>query len=90
MKTSPEDAVNETPLGWITPLVRKLAYWAAYPRRICIGEYSLSELSELNLKGESVRRARRGDTFLAVCLLLDLAGIFLIDWRRPLGRCQSG
>jgi hypothetical protein len=73
------------PLGWMTPALHNLAFWATYPRRVCIGDHLLTDHSEASVLAESSRRAWRADTFLAVCLLIDVLAIALIGAFRTAG-----
>jgi hypothetical protein len=83
---NPQFKVEEgVPIGWITAVLYKVASWATFPRRYFMGDHLLVDLSEANAVSEAVRRARKSDTFLAVCFILDLASVFLIAWSRNLG-----
>jgi hypothetical protein len=78
-------AGDGVPIGWITEVLYKVASWATFPRRYFIGDHLLIDTTEQNAAAEAVRRARKADTFLAVCLILDLAAIVLIAWSRTRG-----
>jgi hypothetical protein len=79
------DEYDGVAIGWITPVLHKISFWATWPRRCCIGDRLLIDHSEANIAAESRRRARRADTFVAVCLFLDLAAVLMIDRFRPPG-----
>lgn len=80
MSTNAQAADDDDALaiGWITPVLHKIAYWATYPRRLCIGDHLLIDLSHADAVAESHRRARRADAFVATCMVLDLVCIGLI------------
>jgi hypothetical protein len=80
------ERVDETiPIGWITVVLREITVCATYPRRLIVGSSYLGDIPEDKVNLESFQRARRVDTFLAACLVLDLLAIVLIAQFRQVG-----